>query len=326
MKARRLASIWAFFLVVCCIFFGEHTAGAHSLDSATLTLKEVEAGRFAVHWQAASSALMQQPQPAVFPQPCSLSARGLNCGPSGLAGTIGFPWLADSDTRVLVQIDWIDGTRLMRIADRRKPNVSIYSSTRDSGWHRIQPIVSDYTRLGIEHIFTGYDHLLFVLALTLLVRQGRRLVATITAFTIAHSVTLACAALGWLRLPAAAVEAEIALSIVLVCAECLRPPGSLTQRFPWLVSFLFGLLHGLGFASALLEIGLPKDHVPLALLFFNVGVELGQLAVIGVFLGLGFLAVRLIKRSSWYLRTLVYAMGTLAAFWSIERAVALFSQ
>lgn len=326
MKTKKRAAFWALFLVVFCISFGEHTAVAHSLDSATLTLKEVSAGRFAVHWQAASSALMQQSQPAVFPRPCLLASGELNCGRSGLAGTIEFPWLADSDTRVLVQIDWMSGARFMRLADRRRPTISVYSSTHHNAWQRVKPIVSDYTRLGVEHIFTGYDHLLFVLALTLLVRQGRRLFATITAFTIAHSVTLACAALGWLHLPAAVVEAEIALSIVLVCAECLRPPGSLTQQSPWLVSFLFGLLHGLGFASALLEIGLPKDHVPLALLFFNVGVELGQLIVIGLLLGLGYAAVRFIKRSLCCKRGLVYAMGTLAAFWSIERAVALFSQ
>src|SRR5204863_3481547 len=123
---------------------------------------------------------------------------------------------------------------------------------------------ADYVRLGVEHILTGYDHLLFVVALTLLVRKRRPLVATITAFTVAHSITLASTVLGLVSVPSAPVEATIALSIVLVCAECLRPGDSLTRRAPWLVAFSFGLLHGMGFASALAEIGLPEKHIPAA--------------------------------------------------------------
>jgi hydrogenase/urease accessory protein HupE len=172
---------------------------------------------------------------------------------------------------------------------------------------------------------TGFDHLMFVLAVTILVRTRRLLVAAITAFTVAHSMTLAATVLGWLALPSAAVETTIALSIVLACTECLRPSHSLAHRAPWLVTFAFGLLHGMGFASALLETGLPEDHVPSALLFFNVGVELGQLVAIAVFLAAGWLWVRIGRRPVWSTRVLVYAMGSAAAYWSLERGVAMFT-
>jgi hydrogenase/urease accessory protein HupE len=187
-------------------------------------------------------------------------------------------------------------------------------------------VIADYVRLGVEHILTGYDHLLFVVALTLLVRKRRALLATITAFTLAHSLSLASTVLGLVSIPAAPVEATIALSIVLVCAECVRreQPDSLTRRAPWVVAFAFGLLHGLGFASALLEIGLPEQHLPSALFCFNLGVELGQLAVIGVVMALRGLAAHFKVRQTWPGRALVYGMGGLAAFWSLDRIIAVF--
>ena len=193
-----------------------------------------------------------------------------------------------------------------------------------SGLRALAPIVVDYTSLGVEHILTGYDHLLFVVALTLLVRRGRRLLATITAFTLAHSVSLALTVFGLVHVPAPPVEASIALSIVLVCGECLRPADSLTRRAPWAVAFAFGLLHGLGFASALLDLGVPEQHLPTALLCFNVGVELGQLAIIAVVIGLRRLITRLRLDRAWMRSGLIYAMGGLAAFWSIDRIGALF--
>ena len=141
-------------------------------------------------------------------------------------------------------------------------------------------VAQTYTVLGIEHILAGFDHLLFVLALVILVKGVRRLIATVTAFTVAHSLTLVAATLGWLHVSGPPVEAAIALSIVFVAGEIIRArqckPG-LTQRYPWVVAFTFGLLHGLGFAGALVEVGLPQLSIPVALLFFNVGVEIGQL-------------------------------------------------
>jgi hydrogenase/urease accessory protein HupE len=195
-----------------------------------------------------------------------------------------------------------------------------------SGLRVLLPIAVDYTSLGVEHILTGFDHLLFVVALTLLVRRGRRLLATITAFTLAHSVSLALTVLGLVHVPSPPVEASIALSIVLVCAECLRPGDSLTRRAPWAVAFAFGLLHGLGFASALLDLGVPERHLPTALLCFNVGVELGQLAIIAVVVGLRRLAGWLRLDRAWMRSGVIYAMGGLAAFWSIDRIGALFAR
>ena len=297
---------------------------AHPIDSATLSLTEVAPGRFLVHFQSGSRSLHQElAAPAVFPKPCRVNAAYLECGPSGLVGPIEFPWLEGTLTRLMVEIEWRGGSRLLRIVTASAPRLTVYGVPA-SGLLSLKPIIIDYTRLGIEHILTGFDHLFFVVALALLVRSRRSLVATITAFTVAHSLTLACTALGLLSVPTAPVEATIALSIVLVCAECLRPTESLIRRLPWVVAFTFGLLHGLGFASALLEIGLPEKHVPGALFCFNLGVELGQLAVVGVVIALRALATRLRVQQTWLVRSLVYAMGSIAAFWSLERIRAVF--
>src|SRR5581483_4475169 len=218
------------------------------------------------------------------------------------------------------------GLRLLRVVTASSPTLRVYGVPA-SGLRALRPIVADYTRLGVEHILTGFDHVLFVVALALLVRSGgtrgkapgARLLATITAFTLAHSLSLAVTVLGLVHLPGPPVEASIALSIVLVCAECLRPDDSLTRRAPWAVAFAFGLLHGLGFASALLELGVPEQHVPAALLCFNLGVELGQLGIIAVMVGVRLLATRLHARRDWMRRGLIYAMGGMAAFWTLDR-------
>jgi hydrogenase/urease accessory protein HupE len=187
-------------------------------------------------------------------------------------------------------------------------------------------VARTYLALGVEHILTGFDHLLFVLALLLIVKSARRIVATVTAFTVAHSLTLAAATLGFVHLPQPPVEAAIALSIAFVAAEIVHGldgrPG-LTARAPWLVAFAFGLLHGLGFAGALAEIGLPQSAIPLALLCFNLGVELGQLAFVVALLACLALARR--ARIPWprAARPLpAYAIGALAMFWVIERVAA----
>ena len=180
-----------------------------------------------------------------------------------------------------------------------------------------------YAGLGIEHILLGIDHLLFVFALPILVQGWRRLVATVTAFTIAHSITLATATFGLLRIPQAPVEVVIALSIVFVTVEIIRMHegrDSLAQRQPWIVAFCFGLLHGLGFAGALRDIGLPEQSIPLALLFFNLGVEAGQLLFIGAVLGtLHAFRHWLQKSAPWAWRVPVYAIGTASSYWMIER-------
>jgi hydrogenase/urease accessory protein HupE len=299
-------------------------AHSHELDSASLSLKELDAGSFGVRWHASSRTLNEDlGAAAVFPGACRLEGPRLVCRSSGLVGEIAFPWLEGTLTRVVVDVEWRNGTHLLRVASPGSPSVRIYG-IQTTGLRALAPIVLDYTSLGVEHILTGFDHLLFVVALSLLVRRGRQLLATITAFTLAHSVSLALTVLGFVHVPSPPVEASIALSIVLVCGECLRPAGSLTQRAPWAVAFAFGLLHGLGFASALLDLGVPEQHVPTALLCFNLGVELGQLAIIAVVLGVRWLVRRLHLARDWMRPGLIYAMGSLAAFWSIDRVRALF--
>jgi hydrogenase/urease accessory protein HupE len=299
-------------------------AQGHSIDAATLTLTEVADGTFTIQWQTLARTLREMRQPARYPGSCQQRGDLLTCGALGLVGTIDFPWLHGTESRVMVLIDWRSGSRLLRVVNGRSPSLTVYGIPAAAGLRFLKPIAVDYTRLGVEHILTGFDHLMFVLAITILVRNRRKLIAAITAFTVAHSLTLAATVLGWLRLPSAAVETTIALSIVLACAECLRPSDSLAHRAPWLVTFAFGLLHGMGFASALLETGLPERHVPSALLFFNVGVELGQLAAIAVFLTAGKLIARVERLPAWSTRAFVYAMGTTAAYWSLERGLAMF--
>jgi hydrogenase/urease accessory protein HupE len=325
-KRRAWLRVAVTLLCACFAFGAPENARAHDIDSTSLSLVESTPGRFLVRFRSSSKSLEREfvGAPAVFPKPCRLDGAYLDCGSAGLAGTIEFPWLEGTLTRVMVEIDWRSGARSLRIVTGSAPRLAVYGVPA-TGLAALTPILVDYTRLGVEHILTGFDHLFFVIALTLLVRSRRSLLATITAFTLAHSLTLASTALGLLDVPVAPVEATIALSIVLVCAECLRSEASLTSRMPWVVAFAFGLLHGLGFASALLAIGLPEAHLPAALFSFNLGVELGQLCVIGAVLALHALAVRVKLERTWMRSALVYAMGGTAACWAIERTLAVFS-
>ncbi|MDQ7047296.1 MAG: HupE/UreJ family protein [Sulfurovum sp.] len=201
------------------------------------------------------------------------------------------------------------------------PSLSSYRVPRDtSSWQ----IVQTYTWLGITHILLGFDHLLFVFALLLIVKNMRRLLWTITAFTLAHSLTMVAATLGIIHLPSAPVEAIIALSILFLAMEIIHEKQGkrgLTSRYPWIIAFIFGLLHGFGFAGALAEIGLPQQAITLALIFFNIGVEIGQL----LFVATVVLIVLMLQRLSSpallnkLQTTVVYIIGGVSAFWFIER-------
>jgi len=215
----------------------------------------------------------------------------------------------------LARVERLDGTTQIQRLTPAEPGFEVTDAESRGD------VARTYTALGVEHILLGIDHLLFVLALLMLVPNLRTLFWTVTAFTLAHSLTLAAATLGWAHVPQAPVEAVIALSILFVAMEIVHwqqgRPG-ITRRWPWLVAFTFGLLHGFGFAGALSEIGLPEHAIPLALLFFNVGVELGQL----IFIGAVFAVSIVLKRAlwpGWAWRVPVYAIGTMAAFWTIER-------
>jgi hydrogenase/urease accessory protein HupE len=237
--------------------------------------------------------------------------------------------LAATMTDVLARIENLDGTTQVSRLTPSSPSFVVAAAPG------ALEVARTYLVLGVEHILFGIDHLLFVLALLILVKGWRKLVGTITAFTIAHSITLAAATLRFVHVPSKPVEATIALSIVFVAGEIIhRRQGrsGLTETWPWVVAFTFGLLHGLGFAGALREVGLPQNAIPLALLFFNIGVELGQLLFIGSVMAVIALAIRIAKNFSqlggapqsafsWSENISAYAIGGVAAFWLIERTL-----
>jgi hydrogenase/urease accessory protein HupE len=243
--------------------------------------------------------------------------------PGGLAGqTLSIDGVAGGVTDVIVRVERSDGTSQVERLLPERPQFAVKgaTATADVAW--------SYLVLGVEHILGGVDHLLFVLALLLIVRGGKRVLATVTAFTVAHSITLVSATLGWMHVSGPPVEAMIALSIVFVAAEIvhgLRGKPGVTARAPWVVAFSFGLLHGLGFAGALAEVGLPQKAIPVALLMFNVGVEVGQLIFVAFALGARALLSRLpVPRQTWMPYAAPYAIGGVAMFWVIERVNAFF--
>ena len=245
-----------------------------------------------------------------------------------LAGqTLSIDGLERTITDVLVQVRLADGRRLETIVKPDHPSLAL-SFAAVGGLP-----VPAYLRLGVEHILTGIDHLMFVLGLLLLVGIRWRLIKAITAFTLAHSITLAASAIGLAHPPSVVIEALVALSIVFVAAELAnsqRGQAGLTRRYPWLIAFTFGLLHCFAFAGALAEVGLPKDAIPLSLFLFNLGVEIGQL----LFVGAAILVILLLRRlrplvpqvwNAVSLRIPAYAIGSFAAFWFIQRAGLAFS-
>ena len=248
----------------------------------------------------------------------------VKCANGLTGGTIRIDGLTATATDVLVRLERLDGTTQVT---RLTPSATSFiveaapSATQ---------VARTYLILGVEHILGGIDHLLFVLALLILVKGTRRLIWTVTAFTVAHSLTLAGATLGFVHVPGPPVEAAIALSIAFVAAEIVHSRHGrvgLTERFPWIVAFTFGLLHGFGFASALNEIGLPQSAIPVALLFFNVGVEIGQLLFVAAVFVVIALARQFTRRlgmsqPAWAWRVPPYAIGSVAAFWIIQRIAA----
>jgi len=241
----------------------------------------------------------------------------------GITGaTIFIEGLSSSVIDVLVRVQRLDGTTQVTRLTPSEPSFTVEAAPS-----RIQ-LARTYVSLGVEHILYGIDHLLFVLGLMLLVRDFRSLVKTITAFTIAHSITLAVATLGFVHVEVAPVEATIALSILFLAAELVRSQrgeSGIAQRAPWIVAFAFGLLHGLGFASTLGKMGLPHSEIPIALLLFNVGVELGQLGFVIVFIGfVRSLATLDIHWPAWTRAIPAYSIGAFAALTFLQRFDAIF--
>ena len=325
---RLLAWLW---LLLSC------HAMAHDARPAYLEVRQTGSERYDLLWRVPVTAGMPLPvllklpegvqnltEPAWRELSDSRVERRVVEAPGGLSGKrIEFPGLQGTIADVLVRVQPLNGDVSTTLVRSSQPWVDIAAPTGGA-----LAVFTAFVGHGVEHILFGYDHLLFVLALMLIVRNTRALILTVTAFTLAHSITLALAALGVLQVPGPPVEAAIALSIVLVAAEILRLRAgqpSLTASRPWLIAFCFGLLHGFGFAGALSEIGLPRADLPLALFAFNLGVELGQLLFIAAMLALA-AAARKVRAlgtvAGQGVRWAPYAIGSLAAFWFVERVAA----
>jgi hydrogenase/urease accessory protein HupE len=289
---------------------------AHEMSMAEMELRETSRGQFLWQWTATSERAVGERLTPIWPEGCRSDPGRLNCGEAGLRGMLAIDGVGKRYSAVMVKVFWLDGQSRVYTITAGQPTVQLYGSADDQ--RGMGEIARAYLLLGVEHILTGFDHLLFVICLLFLVGFNRRLVATITAFTLAHSLTLALSALGLLSLRPPPVEATIALSIMLVAGEALHTQPTLSRRWPAMVAFLFGLVHGLGFAGALKQIGLPQNHLSVALLTFNIGVELGQLLVVAA----AYIVFRVaapwptLERA----RTpLLYGIGSIAAYWSIER-------
>jgi hydrogenase/urease accessory protein HupE len=295
-------------------------AGAHEMSIAEMTMREVESGQFVWSWGApGKSKPIAEDLTPIWPEGCTGDAQLVQCaGP--MRGTLAVDGVGKAYSAALVRIYWRDGQSSVHTLSGSQPSVQLFGSARDErGGFEVARV---YGVLGVEHILSGIDHLLFVISLLFLVGLNKRLIGTISAFTLAHSFTLAASALGWFTLRSPPVEATIALSIVLVAAEALGDRQTWSRRWPALVAFLFGLIHGLGFAGALKDIGLPQQNIPMALLSFNLGVEAGQLLVVGLAWGL----VVLLRRHALALavkRPALYGIGAVASFWTISRIVAI---
>ncbi len=297
-------------------------ATSHEMTMAEMELRETSPGEFLFMWSASNekhpSTDDLTPQ---WPAGCTAELNVVHCGISGLRGSMSIEGVGRRYSAALLKIFWLDGQSHVYTFTAGQPKIQLYGSADDRRGRG--EIASAYTVLGIEHILTGFDHLLFVFGLLFLVGFQRKLLWTITAFTVAHSLTLASAALGWLTLRSPPVEATIALSIVLVAGEALHRRLTLARRWPALLAFLFGLVHGLGFAGALKEIGLPQNYLPTALLTFNIGVEIGQIMTVTG----AWMAWWMLRR--WpqveRLRTpALYGIGSVAAYWSWLRVAAIF--
>jgi hydrogenase/urease accessory protein HupE len=297
-------------------------AGAHELSMAEMELRQISAGEFLWQWTASGARPASDELKPVWPEGCTTESNLLRCGEAGLRGTMAMEGVGKRYSAAIVKVFWLDGQTRVYTMTAAQPTVRLYGSADDQ--RGMGEIASAYTVLGVEHILSGIDHLLFVLALLFLVGFNRQLVWTITAFTVAHSITLALSALDLLTLRSPPVEATIALSIVLVACEALHKQPTLSRRWPALVAFLFGLAHGLGFAGALKEIGLPQNHLSVALLTFNVGVELGQLLVVGVAYVI-YRAVAGWPKLAIARAPALYAIGSVAAYWSIGRIVSILA-
>jgi len=329
-----MRAAWCLGVVVALLGWAP-AAWAHEMRPAYLELHEEHPGEYRVLWKTpmvGTARLGLEPEFGGEARPTSPVTSRVSSGASvqtwtlrapGLRGTtLTIRGLEATMTDALARVEFADGTVWTQRLTPQNPSTVI--PARQTGWE----VAAVYGTLGVEHILFGVDHLLFVLGLLLLVRDRWTLLKTITAFTVAHSITLGIATLRWASAPVEPLNAAIALSILFLGPEIVRlwrGGTSLTIRKPWLVAFCFGLLHGFGFSSALTSAGLPRGDLPMALLSFNVGVEVGQVSFVGLVLALERSFRQLeIRWPVWATRLPGYAIGVLGAFWTIQRTAMMF--
>lgn len=339
-KLPGLRSVVLLVLIVICVLFTTPRVFAHEVLPAYLQLRQTSTETYEVLWKVPGrgedlrlSIYVELPkncthesQPrGAFGDNAFTDRWDIKCANSLIGNSVRINGLKATMTDVLVRIERLDGTTQIARLTPSAPSFVVEAAPRAT------QVGNTYLLLGIEHILTGWDHLLYILAMLLLVKGWKRVVATMSAFTATHSLTLTAAALGWVNVPQRPVEACIALSILFVTSEIVRERNGnsgLTARWPWAISFTFGLLHGFGFAGALAEVGLPQKAIPVALLFFNLGVEVGQLIfIVGVF-AIALLARQAsrrftVPRPAWSWRVPPYAIGAVAAFWFLQRLAVL---
>ena len=329
----RLFALALFFLLTPA------TLHAHAFNPALLDIHEQHGGRFEVHWSSSGAFVTRGDFEPSFPAHCevvfddpvttsgSFSRFGVaECGEKNLYnGVISVGGLSVYPIDVIVRIHWQNRDTLTHRLSANTPSWRVPSRIESEEAGGAQSVFWTYLKLGAEHILLGWDHLFFVLGLLLLVGDVRALLWTITSFSLAHSLTLSAAMMSWASLPPQPVEGAIALSILLLASELARAPRdaaaapmTLTRRWPWLVAFSFGLLHGFGFSGALAEIGLPPGEAPWALFSFNAGVELGQVVFV-----LAFLTIKKYRLPEPVARGLrvatIYAMGSCSVMWLLQR-------
>lgn len=309
-------------------------AAAHPLAPALLQLEELEDGHVDVLWKRSSLAVPGSNIEPVLPPACPATTSPrfeeqgvavlvrwtIDCSASGLVGQpLRVDGLGPAKIDTLVRIALADGRTIQRVLRRGEPEMQIPAKAS-----RLRVFV-DYLTIGFEHILSGADHLLFVFGLFLLCAALGPLVKTITSFTVGHSITLSLAALGYTNLPSGPIEVLIAASVLALAVELARDTEkeTLMRRYPWPMALLFGLLHGMGFAGALREVGLPQGEIPMALFSFNVGIELGQLVFVVGLVAAAAVVQRIPLPIPLPRRAAVYVMGSLAAFWTIERTVSV---
>lgn len=329
----RVITIW---LALAAALLVAGPAGAHRLAPSLLEVSERAPGQLDVFWKTplqrptgtdirpvlpAGCVIEGTPEPGVEATGATLRYAA-RCEGALVGSTFAVRGLAESRTEALLRLRLADDREYQAVL-RPGDEAFVVPERQGAG-----AVFRQYLGLGFRHILEGFDHLVFVLGLVLLVANRRMLVWTVTSFTLGHSVTLSLAALGFVGLPQGPVEFAIAVTILVLAVELAGRPErkpSLLRRVPWAVAAGFGLLHGLGFAGALAEVGLPQEEIPMALFAFNVGIELGQLLFVAVVLCVRPVAGLLAARGPGWLRLApAYAMGTLAAFWCFDRLAGIF--